>query len=390
VLAVGVIAGSIAGCGVAAAGVALASARSSRGRCAPQGHVLAHSSGVVVWRVALHSQRWLYSCIPASGTTYRVVHADATTMHVVAAGHYVAFAYEAKRGTVLDVFDALTGHTEFQTVIGYPTVDPQTVGGGGSVDNEQPGCIDPWTLAPSGWVAVIEDCAAEGAPGKFGLTVTNGTHHLINLDTGPFAGSHVRFVSGSTLAWSFEGSPRYAAPLGPQLNALLAGTVPPPTPLPAVCGLVSTPDAQAALGSVTLAAESDSCTYTTVGAPKSTLTLTLQPGLTEAQVAAAKQAAYSDESVAGSKHGPPDYDKYTWSAEWEKASGGMGYNDAVRFVGDVELGVEMVTADPGNSLELKVGHEVDVGIDVIHLYAAMVVAHLADIGFDRLMGWSVQ
>jgi hypothetical protein len=388
---VGVVAASIGGGGVAAAGVAApALGRSPAGRCAPQGRVLAHSSGVVVWRVALHGQRWLYSCVPASGATHRVVHADATTMQVVAAGHYVAFAYEAKRGTVLDVFDALTGHTELQTPIGYPTVDPQSIGGGGSVDNEQPGCIDPWTLAPSGLVALIEDCAAEGAAGKLGLTVTNGTLRVIDLDTGSFGGSQVRFVGGSTLTWSFDGSPRYTAPLGPQLNALLAGTVPPPTPLPTVCGLLSTPDAQVALGPVTQAAGSDSCTYTTAGAPKSTLTVTLQPSLTEAQVTAAKQAAYGDESAAGAKHGAPDYDKYTWSAEWEKASGGMGYSDAVRFAGNVEFAVEMVTADPGNSLELQVGHEVEVGIDVIHPYTATVVAHLADIGFDRLMGWPVQ
>jgi hypothetical protein len=341
--------------------------------------VLAHGAGVAVWEVATGRRSALYACVPATGVVHGVVHAGPTASHVLAAGPYVGFDYNnANNQVFLDVFDAETGHTELHHVIGNTCLP----GGGGS--NNVCG-INPWILAPSGWVAELDtqgDYASifPGSSGPEDLLASNGRYTVTNLDGE--AAEDPR-LSGSTLTWSTPGGMRYSAPLGRQLDALGVGTVAPPTPLPAPCSLITAADARAVLGPVSAASSSSSggCTYTTIGKLTSTLTVALQPNLSQAQVLAAKMVAYQSELYFYSA--PPRYNDYTWTADWDTAGGGVASIHIVRFVGDVEVTLEITTLDSSNALGGSVG------LPALNWSADDAAIHFADLAFDRLMGWDV-
>jgi hypothetical protein len=376
-VALGVIACVVGGCvGTSSADVAGAAARD--GKCAPVGRVLARGSGVAVGEVKTGHRVVLYACVPARGVVHDVVHAGPTTAGVVAAGPYVGFDYDnASHEVFLDVFDAQTGHTELRHVIGNTCL----TGGGGS--NNVCG-IDPWVLAPTGWVAVLDTQGGYSSnfPGILepDLLASNGRYTVTNLDED--AAEDLR-VSGSTLTWSITGGARFSAPLGPQLDALGAGTVPTPTPLPAPCSLITAADAEAVLGPVHPASSSTGgdCAYKSTGGPSSKLTIALQPSLTPAQVMAAKTAAYQSEAYYYT--GPSRYSDYTWTASWQTSGGGVANADVVRFVGDVELTLDVTTLDPTNTLGGSVG------LPVLNWNDGDAAVHFSDLAFDRLMGWPV-
>jgi hypothetical protein len=382
-VALGLIVG-VAGTGPATSTAAVASAAAAHhdGRCTPQGRVLARDSGVTVWEVATSGPTALYACVPATGVVHRVVHAGAATSHVTAAGPYVGFDENgANHQVFLDVFDARTGHTELHHLIGNTCLP----GTGGS---ENVCGINPWVLAPNGWVAELEESGQGGYPNSEpgngearSLLASNGRVTARDLDGE--ATAHLR-LSGATLTWSIPGGTRYSAPLGPQLDALAAGTVPPPTPLPAPCNLITAVDTQAVLGPVTAASSSSSgCAYTTTGRPSSTLTLALQPSLSPAQVTTAKTAAYKAEAYYYT--GPPRYNDYTWTGSWETAAGGVANTYDVRFVGDVELTIELTTSDPSNTL----GGDFELVALPLNWKAGETANHFTYLAFDRLMGWHV-
>jgi len=379
--ALGLITGVALGAAMSTAAVANAAAARD-GKCSPSGHVLARGSGVAVWERGTGRRTALYACVPAAGVVHRIVHAGATTSGVVAAGPYVGFYHNnANHQVFLDVFDAQTGHTELQHTIGNTCLP----GGGGS--NNVCG-INPWVLAPTGWVAELDTQGDYPSifPGAFepDLLASNGRYTVTDLD-GEAAGD-LR-LSGSTLAWSILGGMRYSAPLGPQLDALGAGTAPPPTPLPAPCSLITAADAQAALGPVNPPSSSSGagCIYTTTGEPSPALRLTLQPNLSPAQVMTAKMAAYQSEAYSEEylHTEPPQYNDYTWTADWGTAGGGLANINVVRFVGDVELTLELTTLDPSNTLGGSVGPL------ALNWNADDAAIHFSDLAFDRLMGWHV-
>jgi hypothetical protein len=374
--------------GVAAARTATSIAAVARvaaahdGGCTPSGRVLARDSGVTVWEVTTSGRTALYACVPTTGVVDRVVHAGTGTSRVLAAGSYVGFDQTGEDHQVfLDVFDAQTGHTELHHLIG----DTCLPGTGGS--NNVCG-INPWVLAPNGWVAELEEGGQGGYPDSEpgnsearSLLASNGRVTVTDLDGE--AAEHLR-LSGATLTWSIPGGARYSAPLGPQLDALAAGAVPPPTPLPAPCNLITAVDAQVVLGAVTTASSSSTgCVYTTTGRPSSTLTVALQANLSPAQVTAAKTAAYKAEAYYYT--GPPRYNDYTWTGSWETAAGGLANTYDVRFVGDVELTVELTTSDPSNTL----GGDLELVALPLNWKAGETANHFTDLAFDRLMGWQV-
>jgi hypothetical protein len=350
-------------------------------KCTPSGRVLARDSGVTVWEVATSGRTAVYACVPATGVVHRVVHAGPATSHVLAAGPYVGFDETGDHQVFLDVFDAQTGHTELHHLIGT-TCLPE---GGGS-DNV---CgINPWVLAPNGWVAELEEGGQGGYPDTEpgnaearSLLASNGRLTVTDLDGE--AADDLR-LSGATLTWSIPGGARYSAPLGPQLDALAARTVPPPTPLPAPCSLITAVDAQAVLGPVTAASSSSTgCTYTTTGTPSSTLTLALQPSLSPAQVTAAKTAAYRAEAYYYT--GPPRYNDNTWTGSWDTAADGLANTYDVRFVGNVELTIELTTSDPSNTL----GGDLELVTLPLNWKDGETANHFTYLAFDRLMGWPV-
>jgi hypothetical protein len=371
-----VVVGVVAMSGTAVSGMAVATVGSTLGRCVAHGQVLAHSAGAVLWQVPAGR---LYSCVPASGITRRVPHGNASAAELVAAGHYVGFIYDVAPDTAsLEVFDALTGHTELDVPVGDP--------GHALSSSEAPGLtrtINPWVLAPSGWIAEVEQFGprADGS-----LTASNGRYSVSHLDDESFLGLGVK---GSTLTWIVTQDPEpgtfifdfpaptkhYSAPLGPQLDALGSGVVPPRAPLPAVCSLLASTELREVLGPVTQASAGGACTYTAIGAPRSVLTATLLSGLSPAQVAAAKAA---DSADAGAQSAGA----YTWLAKWEAVGGGVGHTHAVRLVGDTELAFELSVPDPDDA--------VPAGLGFSDSLDAQVVAHFADIAFDRLMGWAVR
>jgi len=186
-------------------------------------------------------------------------------------------------------------------------------------------------------------------------------------------------VARMTVYYPFDSK---GALLDALLDALAAGTVSPPTPLPAPCSLITAVDAQAVLGPATAASSSSTgCAYTTTGRPSSTLTLALQSSLSPAQVTAAKTAAYKAEAYYYT--GPPRYNDYTWTGSWETAAGGIANTYDVRFVGDVELTIELTTSDPSSTL----GGDFEVPSLPLNWKAGETVNHFSYLAFDRLMGW---
>ncbi len=371
-----------AGAGPATSSAVATAGATHDGKCTAAGRVLARDSRVIVWEVATTGRAALYACVPAAGIVQRVVHAGPDTTRVVAAGPYIGFDEDnANHQVFLDVFDAQTGHTELHHLIGNTCL--QGPGGSNNVCG-----INPWVLAPNGWVAELEEGGQGGYPSiepgnseARDLLASNGRVTATGLDGE--AATDLR-LSGSMLTWSLPGGAHYSAPLGPQLYGLAAGTVPPPTPLPAPCSLITAIDAQAVLGPVTTSSSSSTgCTYTTVGRPSSTVTLSLQSNLSPAQVTAAKTAAYEAEAYYYS--GPPRYNDYTWTSSWDTAAGGIANTYGVRFVGDVELTIELTTSDPSNTL----GGDPELVVLPLDWKAGEAASHFTYLAFDRLMGWHV-
>ncbi len=133
----------------------------------------------------------------------------------------------------------------------------------------------------------------------------------------------------------------------------------------------------------TVSSSSAGCTYTTTGKPSSTLTIALQPSLSPAQTTAAKTAAYRAEAYYYT--GPPRYNDYTWTGSWETAAGGLANTYDVRFVGEVELTIELTTSDPSNTL----GGDLELLALPPNWKAGETANHFTYLAFDRLMGWHV-
>ena len=252
------------------------------------------------------------------------------------------------------------------------------------------GAAASFQLAPDGWVALI------GSP----LSATNGRDKTVELDIGPNLqaihhkswqgdGASVEQGTGSTLRWSpsNNSSSEYLLPLGSSLQALgtkalEAGVVHAVSPLPATCSLFTAAEVQAVLGPVSQASPNGSaCTYTTIAKPTSTVTLTLHPNLTPVQVTAIERQAFNEVSsnAPSGDVGSPDYSPHLWKADSDTASAGMSQTNDVRIFADVELTVELVTEDPRNHTDDKVGPSKTWSSDI-------AAEHVADIAFDRLAG----
>jgi hypothetical protein len=345
-------------------------------RCAPQGHVYLHTVGVVLW--STHGGTQLYACVPAAGSAHRLVSADSHSSFedFLAAGHFVSFVQIEGAFIYLDTFDALTGRAILKRDLGCSGPDGCT-GAGAS-----------FQLAPDGWLALI------GQP----LRATNGREETVDLDTGPnLEATHLKSWdtdevsieqgTGPTLQWSPSGdNSLYSLSLGSSLQALgmkalQSGTVRAVSPLPAACSLFTATEVQAVLGQVSQASPNDVCTYTTTAKPTSTLTLTLHPSLTQTQVIAVEHQAYSEISsnARGGAIGPPDYNLHLWKAAWEMANGGMSQTNDIRIFANLELTVELVTDDPSNHTNDRVGPSKIWDSDT-------AAEHVADIAFDRLAG----
>ncbi len=345
-------------------------------RCAPHGHVDLHTSGVVLWSTRRPAQ--LRACVPPRGSVHRLVSADPSSSFedFLAAGHFLSFVRVEGAYVYLDVFDALTGRAVLERDLGCSGPDGCE------------GAAASFQLAPDGWVALI------GQP----LRATNGRDETVELDTGPNLeathqkswdtyGVSVEQGTGSTLQWSpGNDTSLYSLPLGPPLQALgtkalEAGTVRAVTPLPAACSLFTAIEVQAVLGPVSQASSDDACTYTTSAMPTTTLTLTLHPGLTQAQVTAVEHQAFDEVSsnASGSDVGPPAYSPHLWKAAWDTAGGGESQTNDLRIFTNLELTVELVTDDPRNHTDDTVGPSKTWDSDT-------VAEHAADIAFDRLAG----
>jgi hypothetical protein len=83
--------------------------------------------------------------------------------------------------------------------------------------------------------------------------------------------------------------------------------------------------------------------------------------------------------------GPPRYNDYTWTGSWETAAGGLANTYDVRFVGDVELTIELTTSDPSNTL----GGDFELVALPLNWKAGETANHFTYLAFDRLMGWHV-
>jgi len=361
--------------------VGVASARPAHGRCTPRGRVVFASSEL---SVSSTSGGRLYSCVRASGEVHRIVHANASAKGFLAAGHYLGFTYTSDGEPYLDVFDALSGST---------VLDLGLHGGCGPVNNPCVSSLAGFQLASNGWVA---EYSPNGS-----LTATSGHGSTVELDSGlGLTPTHQRLSNangvdlsqstGSTLSWTTDdGSMSYSAPLGPQLAALDSaalekGAVHPVAALPGACALFTAAEAQAVLGARTQSSSGDSCTYTMSGMPRSTLTVTLQPNLTPAQVLAAKQAAYTQATspqLIAPWPGPPDYGKYLWVLSWESGDGGASgaQSQTVQILGEDSLTVQLATRPTSDATGYEVGTSQCWRADE-------VVEHATDIAFDRLLG----
>jgi hypothetical protein len=372
-LAMGLLAGNSA---VAARRAYVVRKLGAHTRCAPQGHVYLHTSGVVLWLT--HGGTQLYACVPATGSVHRLVSADSHSPFedFLAAGDYVSFVQVEGAYFYLDAFDALTGRAILRRNLGCSGPDG-CAGAGAS-----------FQLAPDGWLALI------GQP----LRATNGREETVELDTGPNLeathqkswdtdGVNIEQGTGSSLQWSPSGDTSlYSLPLGSSLQALgmkalESGAVRAVSPLAAACSLFTATEVQAVLGQVSQASPNEACTYMTSAKPTSTLTLTLHPNLTQAQVIAIENQAYGEVSsnARGGDVGPPDYNPHLWKAAWDTASGGMSQTNDVRIFANLELTVELVTDDPSNRTNDTVGPS--------KIWESDTAAeHTADIAFDRLAG----
>jgi hypothetical protein len=372
VLAVGFSAGNGVAAGRRGGG---ATALATHALCAPRGRVHLHTSGVVLW--STHGGAQLYACVPATGSVHRLVSVEPSFSFedFLAAGHFVSFVYVDGASVYLDVFDALTGRAVLERYLGCSGPDG-CEGAGGS-----------FQLSSNGWVALI------GQP----LRATDGREETVELDTGPNLeathqkswytnGVSVQLGTGSTLQWSPNNDTSlYSVSLGPSLKALgrkalESGAVHAVSPLPAACSLFTAAEAQAVLGQVSQAAPPDACTYTTTAKPTSTLTLTLHP-LTQTQVIAAEHQVFGEVSSNSpdGEVGPPDYNPHLWKAAWDTASNGLSQTNEVRIFANLELTAELVTEDPRNHTNDRVGPS--------KLWDSDSAAeHAADIAFDRLAG----
>jgi hypothetical protein len=372
VLAVGFSAGNGVAAGRHGGGV---TALAAHAQCTPRGRVHLHTSGVVLW--STHGGAQLYACVPATGSVHRLVSAEPyfSFEDFLAAGHFVSFVYIDGASVYLDVFDALTGRPVLARYLGCSGPDG-CEGAGAS-----------FQLSSDGWVALI------GQP----LRATDGREETVELDTGPNLeathqkswytnGVNVDQDTGSTLQWSPSGDTSlYSLPLGPSLKALgrkalESGAVHAVSPLPAACSLFTAAEVQAVLGQVSQAPPTDACTYTTTAKPTSTLTLTLHP-LTQTQVIAAEHQAFGEVSsnAPNGEVGPPDYNPHLWKAVWDTASDGLSQTSEVRIFANLELTAELVTEDPRNHTDDRVGPS--------KLWDSDTAAeHAADIAFDRLAG----
>jgi hypothetical protein len=333
----------------------------------------------VAWQVTIDAKKRLYACVPSVGHAHLIPSANRSVSGVAVSGSFVGFSYhhgENEDEVHLDVFDALTGHTELDHQIGsYNNVSSR----GGS--DTGGGAINPWWLVPNGWV--VQSDEQDAYPSVFpgdseggGLIATNGRHTATNLDNGS---TDLR-LKGSTLTWQI-GDARYSAPVGSQLDGLTASRTPAPTAAPNPCALLTAADAQTVLGAVTTTSSATNCTYATGGAQARTVGVSLQSGLTHTQVLAAEQVAYRAERYYYTS--PPDYGTSRWTALWDTASAGFGASHIVRLVGNTQLTLEVATADPSDVLDPELAPALSWSTND----AAM---HFADLAFDRLMGWPVR
>lgn len=343
------------------------------GRCRPAGQVLARGVGVAAWKASTARGAVVVACAPSSGIVHRVPHAGPKTARIAAAGHYLAFEYDGGHSAFLDVFDALTGHTELDHLVGNTCY----TGGGGS-DNVCGG--DAWVLSSTGWVAALDsqgDFPTAALAGESGsqLVATDGQLTVTDLDG---EGAEDLRVSGSTVSWALhETGVRYSAPLGPQLDALARGSTPVSSPPSMPCTLIMEADASPILGALVQAPASSSttCTYTRVAQPSSKLTLTLETNLSAAQVSSAEAAAERAESYY--YKGPPRFANHAWSATWITTTNGLRTNHTVRFTGGVELALELTT----NALDEELGPP------TLNWSPEGASEHFTDLALDRLMGW---
>lgn len=333
----------------------------------------------MAWQVAAQARKRLYVCVPSVGDAHLVRSANRGISGVAVSGSYVGFSYyhrENEDEVHLDVFDALTGHTELDHEIG--SYNNLSSPGGSDTGG---GAINLWRLAPNGWVAQSDEQDAYPSvfPGDSeggGLIATNGRLTATNLDDG----STKPRLSATTLIWRIGGA-RYSAPLDSQLDTLAAPDAPPPAVPPGPCTLLTAADAQVVLGTVTSTSSATNCGYATGGAQASTVTVGVQTDLTHTQVLAAEQAAYHAEHYYYT--GPPDYGINRWTALWDTAGTGIGASHIVRFVGNTQLTLEVTTADPSDTLDPELA-------PALAWATSDAAMHFADLAFDRLMGWPVR
>jgi hypothetical protein len=350
-------------------------ARTTNARCTPRGHVYLHTSEVTIWSTA---GARLYACVNTSASVRRLASAGSNSSFedFLAAGHYVSFVRVEGAFFHLEIFDALSGRAVLNRNLGCSGPDG-CEGAGAS-----------FQLSSEGWVALVSQP----------LLATNGHEKTVEVDTGPnLEAKHLKSWgtngvsleqgTGSTLQWSpDDGASVYSLPLGSSLQALStkalqAGVVRPVNPLPATCSLFAAAEAQAVLGPVSQTAQGDVCTYTTSAKPSSTLTLTLHPSLTSAQVSAAETQAFSEAARAapGADTGAPAYNPHLWKADWDTASGGVSKTTDVRIFTGLELTIELASENSANHTNVQVGPSRTWNLDT-------AAAHAADIAFDRLAG----
>lgn len=138
------------------------------------------------------------------------------------------------------------------------------------------------------------------------------------------------------------------------------------------------------LGAVTRVSSGDSCAYSTTATPRNTLTLTLEPNLTVAEVLSAKEAAYAQSTspqLITPWPGPTEYGSYLWQVNWDSGAGGAAgaQSQVVQILGDRDLGVELMTKPTSAATGYRLGTSGCWGSDE-------AVEHVADIALDRSMG----
>ncbi len=350
-------------------------------RFAARGRVVLDSPDVLVFSP---SGGRVYSCVRTSGHVYRVTHANASAAGFLAAGRYLAFTYAGGGEPHLDVFAAASGTT---------VLDVNLHAGCGPVNSPCVAVLGGFQLAPSGWVAEY------GASGT--VTATDGPSATVELDHEPgLAGAHLHLANangvdlaegtGSTLSWTAASAGGlYSTPLTGTLARLATaslekGAVRAAAPSSSVCALFDPAEARAVLGAAMRSSSGDSCSYAMSGTPASTLTITLAPNLTAAQVLAAKQATYAQATsplLSGPWPGAPEYTRNLWHVSWDSGNGGASgaQSQAVEIIGDTELTVQLATRPTSDATGYQVGSsrcwETDEAVE-----------HVADLAFDRLMG----